>query len=508
MDARIQPPHEPVFYLLLSAAIVKISVLVINGPSVHPDSDAYVTYADAILDYGRAFALVDWGAEADPRFIFRLPGYPLILAGAKLVSPANYGCVVVIFQCVLNSVAVYLIFKVTERLFQSSGAALLVAAIYIFSESILLDNSILSDSIYCSLFNIVIFGLLGHLMGCWRLSLSGSAGLAALWGYSVLTRDAGLYFTVFPIILTIAIAVCGEDVFIRRRLGHFIIFALVTSAIVAMYVMLNRYRTGEIFFSIAGLKNWLHPISDMARHGYAQPFIGDDLVSVAAQETLRGDYGYEAQIRLVRRLHELCQCTPTQEQSLLFTKYLLVICNNPTAYLRVILTNFSSLQSIVADPVWTINSFIQLGTPIGRVVPGLSLKNIAMLVQDFSLTKFALLVLAAISTTVSAIAFWLFIFGIPMRVICEWRTGKRMNDTLAVTSFLWLLFVSLATSYSLVHVEPRYVLPALPAALVGVVYTLQWLRGALFRFGSVADVAARRGTVVRTHDGRRSLIGK
>jgi hypothetical protein len=283
---------------------------------------------------------------------------------------------------------------------------------------------------------------------------------------------------VFHIILTIAIAVCSEDVFIRRRLGHFIIFALVTSAIVAMYIMLNRYRTGEIFFSIVGLKNWLHPISDMARHGYAQPFIGDDLVSVAAQETLRGDYGYEAQIRLVRRLRELCQCTPTQEQSLLFTKYLLVICNNPTAYLRVILTNFSSLQSIVADPVWTINSFIQLGTPIGRVVPGLSLKNIAMLVQDFSLTKFALLVLAAISTAVSAIAFWLFIFGIPMRVICEWRTGKRMNDTLAVTSFLWLLFVSLATSYSLVHVEPRYVLPALPAALVGVVYTLQWLRGA------------------------------
>ena len=40
----------------------------------------------------------------------------------------------------------------------------------------------------------------------------------------------------------------------------------------SVYVMLNRYRTGEAFFSITGLENWLRPVFDIARYGYAQPY--------------------------------------------------------------------------------------------------------------------------------------------------------------------------------------------------------------------------------------------
>jgi hypothetical protein len=207
MGAGFEPTPRSVLYLLLGVAIIKISVLLINGPSIDSNSNEYIRYADAILDHGRAFAPFAWGAEAAPLFVFRLPGYPLILAGAKFVFPAHYAFVVVIFQCVLNGIAIYLIFRVSERLFQSSGPAFLVAVLYIFSESMVWDNSIMPDSIYGSLFNIVVFGLLGHLLGCWRLSLGRSAGLAALWGYSILTRDSGLYFTPIPIMLTIAIAI-------------------------------------------------------------------------------------------------------------------------------------------------------------------------------------------------------------------------------------------------------------------------------------------------------------
>src|SRR6516162_8135438 len=170
-----QPALKPVFYLLGLAAIVKISVLLISGPSFHPDSHGYNAYADAILDRGRAFVPVVWGAEAIPLFIFRFPGYPVVLAGAKLVSGGHYAFVTVILQCIFTGVAVYLIYRVVERLFLSSRAALLVVAFYIFSESMLYDNSILSDSIYASLFNIVLFGLVGHLIGCWRLPLGRTA---------------------------------------------------------------------------------------------------------------------------------------------------------------------------------------------------------------------------------------------------------------------------------------------------------------------------------------------
>jgi len=482
MHGRPLQPARAVFYLLLGAAIVKISVLLINGPSIHYDSGIYVAYADAILDHGRAFAPVVWGAEAIPAFIFRFPGYPLILAGAKLVAPAHYAFVTVIFQCFLNGAATYLIFRVTERLLQSSGAALLVAVLYIFSASMLWDNSILSDSIYGSLFNIVIFGLLGHLIGCWRLTLGSTVVLAALWGYSILTRDSGLYFTVFPIMLTIAIAARSEGRFVRR-IGHFLVFAVVTSAMMGAYVMLNRYRTGEAFFSITGLENWLHPVFDMARHGYAEPFMGDDLVSRTVRETMTG-YGFGAQKQFLRTLHDRCHCTPTQEQSLVFAKYLSAIWYNPIAYLRLLLGNFNHLVSLIADPVEAINQFVQLGTPIGRIVPGLSPRNVMMLAHHFSLTTFILMLLETISTIPSTIAFSLFVFGVPLLVLREWRARRPINDTLAGTSFLWLAFMSVSLAFCMVHFEARYALPVLPAELLGVVYMLQRLRTGLHRWTS------------------------
>jgi hypothetical protein len=461
----------------MGAAIIKISVLLINGPSIFPDSATYVAYADAILDDGRAFAPLSWGANAVPPFVFRLPGYPLMLTGAKLVSPTHYAFVAVIFQCVLNLAATYLIFRVTERLLQSRGAALLVAGLYIFSGSMLWDNSILSDSTYGSLFNIVVFGLVGHLIGCWRLTLVRSAGLAALWGYSFLTRDSGLYFTVLPIMLTIAIASRSEGSFVFR-IGHFLLFVLVTGAMISGYVMLNHYRTGEAFFSITGLENWLRPVFDIARYGYAQPFMGEDLISRTVRETMT-DYRFEAQQQFIRTLHDRCQCTPTQEQSLIFAKYLWTICHYPIAYLHVVFRNLNYVVSLIADPVETINQFVQLGTPFGRIFPGLSLRSLMMLTHNFSINTFVQMLLEVISTTISAIALLLFVFGIPMIILRKWRAGEPIDTNLAVTGVLWLAFLTMSLAFSMVHIEPRHVLPVLPAALVCVVYTLQWLRAGL-----------------------------
>jgi hypothetical protein len=485
IGTRFESAPRSLLYLLLSAAIIKMGVLLINGPSFDHDSATYIAYADAILDHGRAFGPLVWGAEAVPAFIHRFPGYPLILAGAKLFSPAHYAFVVVIFQSVLNGTATYLIFRVTERFLQSRAAALLVAGLYIFSESMVWDNSIMSDSIYASLFNIVVFGLLGHLLGCWPLTLGRSAGLAALWGYSVLTRDSGLYFTVLPIMLTIAIAIRSEGQFVGR-ISHFLVFAVVTSGMLGAYVMLNRYRTGEAFFSITGLENWLRAVFDMARYGYAQPFTEDDMVSRTVRETTT-DYGFQAQKHFVRTLHDRCQCTPTQEQSLVFAKYLWAIWHHPIAYLRVIFVNFRGLDSVLADPVATINQLVQLGTPVRkahystRILPDPSFENVMMLAHHFSVITFIQLFVTTLSKTISTIAFSLVVFGIPIVILRKWHASEAIDDRLAATSLLWLAFMTVSLAFSMVHIEPRHVLPVLPAALVCVAYMLQWLRAGLHR---------------------------
>jgi hypothetical protein len=97
--------------------------------------------------------------------------------------------------------------------------------------------------------------------------------------------------------------------------------------------------------------------------------MGDDLISRTVRGTMT-DYRFEAQQQFIRTLHDRCQCTPTQEQSLIVAKYLWAIYHYPIAYLRVILRNLNYLVSLMADPVETINQFFQLGTPFGRIVPG------------------------------------------------------------------------------------------------------------------------------------------
>jgi hypothetical protein len=94
------------------------------------------------------------------------------------------------------------------------------------------------------------------------------------------------------------------------------------------------------------------------------------------------------------------------------------------------------------------------------------------------------MLLEAISTIMSTIAFSLFVFGIPLLVLRGWRARKPIEGSLAVTSFLWLVFMSVSLAFCMVHFEARYALPVLPAELLGIVYMLQRLRAGLHRWTS------------------------
>jgi hypothetical protein len=470
-------------YLLLAAGLFKAGLLAFIGPSPWPDTGLYVEFADAILDHGRAFAPIAWGVEAVPPFIFRLAGYPLILAAAKLLTPGYWQFLVVAVQGALNGVVIWLFLKVSAQLLRSGGAALVAAILYTFSGSMLWDNSLLSDSIYASLFNIVVLTLLGQVIGSWRLSRFGVAGLAVLWGYSILTRDSGLYFTFIPLILLLAGTISDKGRIERRSdqaAQQAIVFLVIVGGMVGGYVLLNWYRTGEAFFGITGVENWLRPVFDMARYGYAQPFSGDDLVSQTVRETMT-QYDLAAQKQFFDALHARCRCTPTQMQSLVFAKYLSAVWQHPIAYARVVVVNFNipGLGSNLADPVATVNQFAQLGTPLARrIVPGVSIRRLHDLTQHFAVADLCLMILSAISTAISVALFALFMFGIPVLGIRAWRKQETMTLSLCVAGFFRFVFMSVSLAFSMVHFEARQALPVLPAGEFGIVYMLMRSRGA------------------------------
>ncbi len=455
-------------------------MLSLIGPSIWPDSGGYIAFAEAILDQGKPFRPIDCiGGGATPLFVFRLAGYPFVLAGAKLLSAENCASITVIFQIYLNGIAVVLVFKVIAHLGFSVGQIIAVLSLYVFSDSLLLDNSILSDSIYGSLFNIVVFSLIGHAIGCWRLTLLGTLGLGFPWGFSTWTRDSGIYFTYVPAILTLAGARSNAGG-LARRLSFLCAFLIAVAGMTGAYAALNKYRTGEYFFSITGVANWLHPVFAMVKYGYAQPFDGDDPVSEMLREGLP-DYEYPTQLAFIQILHSRCKCTPTELQSLLFSKYLETIVHHPFAYLRMVWRNFHylGLDALLADPVATINQFVALGTPVQhKIIPGLSIRNLLELQPQFSLGRLLLMILNLLSTAIATILFSLFLFGIPYLVGRAMRRHEPIPPVLAVVAFLWFTFLSVSVAFSLVHYEARHALAIFPAGCIGIVYafsaTRQW----------------------------------
>jgi hypothetical protein len=461
-----------VAYFLGAVIAGKLTILFLVGPAIWPDTEAYVSFADAILAHGKAFQPVNWtGGPAAPVFVFRLAGYPLVLAIGKLISSVHYALLTVFLQIFLNVLAVVLIAKVLERLSFTTTQMLLAIGFYVFSDSFLFDNSLLSDSIYSSLFNIVVFSLLGHLVGCWRLTPIGAAMLGLLWGFSTWTRDSGIFLTFLPIILFIAIARVAAGNALYRH-GYFFAFAIVVFGMTSAYAGLNKYRTGEFFFSITGVENWLRPVFGMAQYKYADPFDGSDLVS----QTVRGgmpDYQYPAQRAFIERLHRRCECTPAQLQSLVFDKYLTEVLHHPVAYLRVIWRNFHyfGLVGLVADPIATVNQFFEFGTSVQhQVAPGLSTRNLRELRQQFSWVTLSLMLLNALSTATGTVLFSLFPFGIPCLGAGTLARQEPIPRQLAIAGFLWFSFVSVSVVFSLVHYEARHALPILPAGCIGIVY--------------------------------------
>jgi hypothetical protein len=468
-------------YFLGGVIPAKLAVLYLIGPSIWPDTGGYTAFAEAILDQGKAFRPTDWiGGPAIPPFVFRLAGYPLVLAAAELLSAENYTSITVIFQIFLNVVSVVLVFKVIARLGFSVGQIIAILTLYVFSDSLLFDNSILSDSIYSSLFNIVVFSLIGHAIGCWRLTLPGTLGLGFLWGFSTWTRDSGIYFTYVPAILILAGARRNGGGF-ARRLSFLCAFLIVVVGMTGAYAALNKYRTGEYFFSITGVANWLHPVFAMAKYGYARPFDGDDPVSEMLREGLP-DYEYPTQLAFIQKLHTRCKCTPTELQSLLFSKYFATIVHHPFAYLRMVWRNFHylGLAALLADPVATINQFFEFATSIQyKLMAGLSIRNLLALQQQFSPGKLLLMILNLLSTAVAAFLFSLFVFGIPYLLVRAWRRREPIPPVLAVVAFLWFTFLSVSMAFSLIHYEARHALPIFPAGCIGIVYAFsaarQWL---------------------------------
>jgi hypothetical protein len=461
--------------LLLGAILaLKLALLFWLGPALFPDSHGYIALGDDILASRRWLDDGGWLSGPEPLAVARPYGYPLLIALAKLIAGGQFAYLVAAVQCMASVAALALVAAALPALVRDVSIRYAVLALAAVSGASLYDDVILSDSLYASLFILVTFAIVLDMTGRVRLGAGALAGLGMAWGLSIWIRDVGLYFTLFPLI---GVVLAGRLRSHRTRalLAALAAFLAPALALVALHMLWNAHRTGHAFLSVAASVNWLWPSTNIATLGLGDPFDGSDLVSQAARSHAIKP-GLAGMYRLVAILWRDYGLDPSEIGRATFSHFVGMLAHHPFAYLASVAANFQleRLADFLLNPLANFNDFLQLGpTATPRIIPGV--RELHAMPQAAAIWHAALFGPLLLALEIAALAGLAVItLGTPVMALRRWR--RALRGRAAAAAYLWLTFMGLTGAYALLHLEMRYVLPVIPAALVALGYCLDGVR--------------------------------
>ncbi|HUI17097.1 MAG TPA: hypothetical protein VL244_05485 [Alphaproteobacteria bacterium] len=461
--------------LLLGVILaLKLALLFWLGPALFPDSHGYIALGDDILASRRWLDDGDWLSGPQPLAIVRPYGYPLLIALAKLAAGDRFAYLVASIQCMASVAALALVAAALPALVRSTALRYAVLVLAAVSGASLYDDVILSDSLYASLFILVAFAIVLDLTGRVRLGAGALAGLGVAWGLSIWLRDVGLYFTLFPLIgLVLASRLHAQGS--RALLAALAAFLAPVLVLVAVHMLWNAHRTGHAFLSVAASVNWLWPSANIASLGLGDPFDGSDLVSQAAKSHAIKP-GLAGMYQLVDLLWRDYGLDPAAIGHATFSHFVAMLGRHPFAYLASVAVNLQPerLADFLLNPLANFNDFLQLGpTAAPRVIPGV--RELRAMPHAQALWHAALLGPLLLALGIAALA-GLALIALGTPVIAFRRRHREPPGRAAAVAFLWLTFMGVTGAFALLHLEMRYVLPVLPAALVALGYCLDGVR--------------------------------
>lgn len=473
VDAISRPDGGWLFPFLLVLLAGKIALLLALGPAIFPDTALYLQLGQGILDNPGWWHDGAWGSGSTPAPLLRPYGYPLLVAGAKLVAGERFGLLLGIVQSALSVATLGLFARLAARLIDNQRllmAAVLLSGLSGFS---LFDTALLTDSLYASLFIIVLTVVTAQILGVWRPSGGTALVLGLAWAISLSLRDVGLYHTVLPA-GGLVVAVHRQRLGFRPGAAVMAAFLLPVAAFVALILAWNAHRTGHVFFSITGAVNWLWPSFNMADRGLADPFACADLVCQAARQAGIGK-GMEGVAGLVDALWRGFHVDPLQLGRITFHHFLTTVAAHPLAFLASVLGNvqFDHLADLVFNPLANANEFARLHSALGhRLVPGF--RELMAGLRHGQLGMLPWLIVTALANALSVAGLVFFVGATP--VVIGRRLAGLSGPVLAVL-FLWIVSLCFVGSYSIVHMEMRHAMPVVPFILLATAWTVANWRG-------------------------------
>lgn len=459
--------------LILAAVLlaVKLALLWAMGPAILPDSGGYMAIAD-MIGHGTLGA-ESLTAGAIPLTLFRIVGYPLVIAAAKVAGGAAWPWLLVGAQLALSVAATLMVHATACRLGLGRWASLGAALAQATSLTLVLDQAVLTDSVYGSLTVMAACLLLrAVLAGSGRAAPVAAAGV--LVALSFLLREATLFLVVGFLPLA-ALAARGDGRWRPwRAVALVVVFVLPLALVQQGYREWNRARIGLPLITTGGQTNMIFAMSKAARLD-PSVFDGDDPVARASRATFR-TYEFSEVLEVNQLLFSQYGLTAPDIAKAGMAAYINAWRHHFTAMAMVPLNHLRANQAqLTVRPMESVRELILwCKGDDGGFARWRAVKD----------GKWWMAPIAALDGLSKAIAIVVFA---AFAVLTPWRLLRGDGATPANLALAggWLLYFCFLGVYALVHLETRYVAPVVPLSILGGFANLAWL--------ATAWKAGRRG---------------
>jgi hypothetical protein len=460
--------HVVIIFSLLIA--IKAAGLFTYGPIFAPDTLDFSRFADIILRSNEWLFYEDLVDGMQPPTSFRSIGYPMVLALMKSIGGANWPWFIIIFQLSLSLLASVFVFSLATHMSGNHGLGLMAALCHGVGQTIVLDQTIFSNSLNANLLLIMGSHVGVSILTRRRPSIFevGLLGLMVLFAF--LIREAGMYLQVlyWPLIFYWGLASTGGKF---RSTLMVVVFAAPTLLCMEGYKSWNESRTGERYITTVAQTAMFFPGLELIGKGipvFSNDAFLDDVGPLGEwPATSRGESVGRIRAHL-KKEHGFNNLDVARfAMASYFTNWRVY----PFGMTMISLSHLKFKQFFYAfRPMETAIQLRYWATwewPWPRW--GALWETI---IEDDSrrMELLSLMVVGGLSRLISGIIAMAFFIGTPVVIIREVRE-KRWNilayDLILTLMFLyWLLYFGYTFIYALVSLEMRYLMPVGPLAMV------------------------------------------
>ncbi|MDV7340834.1 hypothetical protein RYZ26_14605 [Terasakiella sp. A23] len=478
----------------LAIIAIKAVFLFGYGPVISPDSAGYTSYADMILNETAWMHSVDLTNYWYPKTAFRSIGYPAIIAFTKMLSPDYFGWILVLAQMVLSLFISYMLFKLALDMSNRFGLALFVAFAHAMGHGLLLDQSVLTDSLNANLILLALIivgrGIVGRIdPKAGQLILAG-----LLIAIAFLIRESGnqLQILYWPFVIWWLVSISQSW---GRRIVLFLCFIAPMVIFTQGYKTWNDYRTGERFITTAGQTTMFFPAVDMQSRGVNafenDPYLKDKPAYFQPMDQ-RTDLQHVGTIN-----HHLVKTYGWNALDISrygFKKFVDYWLEYPVDMLVVTFSNIREKQAFNAfmpfEAMMSID-FWATGTKPFQKKRDLFEK----VKQDNRYDLLAAYIGRNIARVISIVLTVCLIFGVPYFTIRhfiaqKFRVSEIRPDCMLIFMF-WLVYLGYTFAFAMVHLEQRYLMPVIP---LGTLAAMMILTGPFDRIRTKLGGLRNRGS--------------